>query len=387
MSFIKLTYMYVYAMVKIQVKYKQNDTKEKTNILSVKGGIYMKKRITAFMICILVLLTIPGTVMAKELQMKDIAISDCKVIFEVGDSTEIDLQNVPTGAKITWKSSDKGIVKVTDGKLTGKKPGKAEVRVCVKYKQKNKTKTWKRKIRVTVIEVREDTMLQPREQEKTVYMRTKGMDRYIDEDDPTQNEFSFVFDVSEANRIVSSSLHSTNENVVCKDYLWIQNDKYQSKITGYAIGAGDTDLCFCDKYGKEYKVTLHAMPYENPLSYVSVTNVENGKNLASMVSEQACYFGPLTPFGTAELKFSKKTKRPKIIVRAADHWIIDRIHVDVVTAIYGDVYRNINASKKTIRLKKIIRKDEEFGMHIYLKNTQTGSMQWIRFGSVDPDDF
>ena len=105
MSFIKLTYMYVYAMVKIQVKYKQNDTKKKTNILSVKGGIYMKKSITAFVICILVLLTIPGTVMAKELQMKDIAISDCKVIFEVGDSTEIDLQNVPTGAKITWKSS------------------------------------------------------------------------------------------------------------------------------------------------------------------------------------------------------------------------------------------------------------------------------------------
>ncbi len=73
--------------------------------MSVKGGIYMKKSITAFVICILVLLTIPGTVMAKELQMKDIAISDCKVIFEVGDSTEIDLQNVPTGAKITWKSS------------------------------------------------------------------------------------------------------------------------------------------------------------------------------------------------------------------------------------------------------------------------------------------
>ena len=355
--------------------------------MSVKGGIYMKKSITAFMICILVLLTIPGTVMAKELQMKDIDISDSKVIFEVGDSTEIDLQNVPTGAKITWKSSDKGIVKVTDGKLTGKNPGKAEVNVCVKYKQKNKTKTWKRKIRVTVIEVREDTMLQPRELEKTVYMRTKGMDRYIDEDDPTQNEFSFVFDVSEANRIVSSSLYSTNENVVCKDYLWIQNDKYQSMITGYAIGAGDTDLCFRDKYGKEYKVTLHALPYENPLSYVSVTNVENGKNLATMVSEQACYFGPLTPFGTAELKFSKKTKRPKIIVKADDHWIIDRIHVDVVTAIYGDVYRNINASEKTIQLKKTIRKDEEFGMHIYLKNTQTGSMQWIRFGSVDPDDF
>lgn len=355
--------------------------------MSVKGGIYMKKSITAFVICILVLLTIPGTVMAKELQMKDIAISDCKVIFEVGDSTEIDLQNVPTGAKITWKSSDKGIVKVTDGKLTGKKPGKAEVSVCVKYKQKNKTKIWKRKIRVTVIEVREDTMLQPREQEKTVYMRTKGMDRYIDEDEPTQNEFSFIFDVSEANRIVSSSLYSTNENVVCKDYLWIQNDKYQSKITGYAIGAGDTDLCFRDKYGKEYKVTLHAMPYENPLSYVSVTNVENGKNLAAALSERAWYYG--ADEHIFDLIFPQKTRRPEIVVKAADHWVIDRIYADLLigSGKYTTVeYRNINASEKTIQIKKTIPKESLLEMHIYLKNIRTGGRQWIRFGD-DLDDY
>ena len=351
--------------------------------MSVKGGIYMKKSITAFVICILVLLTIPGTVMAKELQMKDIDISDCKVIFEVGDSTEIDLQNVPTGAKITWKSSDKGIVKVTDGKLTGKNPGKAEVNVCVKYKQKNKTKTWKRKIRVTVIEGREDTMLRPRELEKTVYMRTKKSDRDFDEDEPTQQRFSFVFDVSEANRIVSSSLYSTNENVVSKEYLRLTNDKYQSEIEGYVMDAGDTDLCFRDKYGKEYKVTLHALPYENPLSYVSITNVENGKNLASKLSEVAWYYGDKNIF---ELVFSKKTRKPEIVVKAADHWVIDSIYAYLLIDNGGSgkintvKYGNINASEKTIQIKKTIPKDSFLEMLIYLKNTRTGSRQWIRFG-------
>ena len=355
--------------------------------MSVKGGIYMKKSITAFMICILVLLTIPGTVMAKELQMKDIDISDSKVIFEVGDSTEIDLQNVPTGAKITWKSSDKGIVKVTDGKLTAKNPGKAEVNVCVKYKQKNKTKTWKRKIRVTVIEVREDTMLQPQELEKTVYMRTRKSDRDFDEDEPTQQRFSFVFDVSEANRIVSSSLYSTNENVVSKEYLRLTNDKYQSEIVGYVMDAGDTDLCFRDKYGKEYKVTLHALPYENPLSYVSITNVENGKNLASKLSEVAWYYG--ADEHTFDLIFSQKTRRPEIVVKAADHWIIDSIYAELLigSGKYTTVeYRNINASEKTIQIKKTIPKESLLEMHIYLKNTRTGGRQWIRFGD-DLDDY
>ena len=63
-----------------------------------------------------------------------------KMTIKVGQLASVQVKNLPAGGKVTFKSGNKKVVKVSKkGKLTPKKAGKAVIKATVKYNGKSKT--------------------------------------------------------------------------------------------------------------------------------------------------------------------------------------------------------------------------------------------------------
>ena len=79
-------------------------------------------------------------------------LSTKKVSVVVKKSETVKIKNKPSGAKVTWKSKDKKIAKVSNkGKITGVRQGKTTVTAKLSYKKKGKSvkKTFSVKVTVT----------------------------------------------------------------------------------------------------------------------------------------------------------------------------------------------------------------------------------------------
>lgn len=109
----------------------------------------MAKKIISMLL--VALLMFSGTLPAYGASRKNApALSTKKITLRVGISKNIKLKNNLAGAKVSWKSSNKGIASVKGGTVTGKKEGKAVITCKVAYKQSGRKVTEKLTVDVTV---------------------------------------------------------------------------------------------------------------------------------------------------------------------------------------------------------------------------------------------
>lgn len=77
-------------------------------------------------------------------------ISTKSVKVKVGKTKKVSVKNKPAGAKVTWKTQNKKIATVKNGKIKGVKKGKTKVICTVAYKKAGKATKKNFKIKVTV---------------------------------------------------------------------------------------------------------------------------------------------------------------------------------------------------------------------------------------------
>lgn len=92
---------------------------------------------------------IPGGVApTSEAAAKKVKLSKTKVSIQVGKTKKISIKNAKKGAKVTWKTSNKKVVKIVKSKKKGKKAyavikgakkGAATLRAIYKVGKKKKT--------------------------------------------------------------------------------------------------------------------------------------------------------------------------------------------------------------------------------------------------------
>ena len=114
-----------------------------------------KKKTLAVLMALSVV--IPGSIApTSEAAAKKVKLSKTKVSIQVGKTKKITIKNAKKGAKVTWKTSNKKVVKIVKSKKKGKKAyavikgakkGTATLRAI--YKVGKKKKTMKCKVKVT----------------------------------------------------------------------------------------------------------------------------------------------------------------------------------------------------------------------------------------------
>lgn len=114
-----------------------------------------KKKTLAVLMALSVV--IPGSIApTSEAVAKKVKLSKTKVSIQVGKTKKITIKNAKKGAKVTWKTSNKKVVKIVKSKKKGKKAyavikgakkGTATLRAI--YKVGKKKKTMKCKVKVT----------------------------------------------------------------------------------------------------------------------------------------------------------------------------------------------------------------------------------------------
>ena len=81
-------------------------------------------------------------------------LASSKMTIKVGQIASVQVKDLPAGATVKFKSSNKKVVKVSSkGKLTPKKPGKAVVKATVKYNGKTKVLKCTVKVNKAVVAV------------------------------------------------------------------------------------------------------------------------------------------------------------------------------------------------------------------------------------------
>ena len=130
----------------------------------------------------------------------------------------------------------------------------------------------------------------------------------------------YDFKIKNGNYIIESTVYSSNEEVIKSGDLsvWEGSDPakgdfscHNASISGYVSYPGTTDISFQDKYGQEYVVNLVALPYENPMKSVKVTNLNRGKNLAPKLNTFREY--PRNGFLQFRKVFRRKTRDFSVI--------------------------------------------------------------------------
>ncbi len=197
--------------------------------------------------------------------------------------------------------------------------------------------------------------------------------------------FVFETEFDKEQYLVEPSLRTDNDSVASY-FEWIgwsggaynsNTGKYTNFLSVKPWKPGTAKMSFEDKQGKTYTVVLKALPYENPIKSLKITNINKGKNLAKKVNESFQYTSQKGEQGG--LIFPKKTASPKIKLEAKTGWKIKKI-----TAKYSgheEYVNNVNAQTKTMKLKEA-DKGAELWLHITFKNTDNGAAICIVFGDL-----
>ena len=103
----------------------------------------MKRRFLSILICVIMLLSLTGVLTQTDSMAASIKLSKKKITLYVGDSVKLKLKNAKGTVK--WKSSKTSVAKVSKGKVTAKKKGKATIKATYKKKTYKCTVTVKDK--------------------------------------------------------------------------------------------------------------------------------------------------------------------------------------------------------------------------------------------------
>lgn len=212
-------------------------------------------------------------------------------------------------------------------------------------------------------------------QKQTVYLESRNAGTFA-----ARHHFDFYIELSDGNRINSSSIRSDNEwvtgNIECITESWDGEwGKYNCVLCICPRYPGTANILFEDQKGRAYTVTANVLPYENPVKSLKVTNIDEGKNLAEKVDESTQYW-------QKQLIFSETTSAPKVKVEAAKNWKIISMSIAVIKRgryVYDRDIRDINAQTKAVKIKKA-SKGCIFVVDISLKNMKNGAEQRVHLG-------
>ncbi len=250
----------------------------------------MKKHLTALFIAMFALIAcLTGTPFTVRVSAATPAAAKKKVtLYTDSPKYMIELKNVKSGAKITYKTSDESVVTVKKGKVTPVGVGKATVTVKIKQK-----KTYTIKITFTVKESikEEEPALDAEDYDADVIDKLNRISLFdnelaikkaLEDDDASAlNESTkMLYDrvISLAKQLKGKTEYDTVKNI--HDYI-VLNTQYPSSYSGdgvhslnYALNKG---VCVCDGYSKAFYFLCKANGIEAVIMNGQTTNAAYGE--------------------------------------------------------------------------------------------------------------
>lgn len=208
---------------------------------------------------------------------------------------------------------------------------------------------------------------------QAIYLNSKDADESV-----KQAELYYYIGLSDGDAIREDTIRSDNELVSGEVRCYKPVNMEGVILNVSPASPGTANISFEDGAGREYTVTAEALPYENPIQSLKITNVKNGKNLAGKLDGARAY--------TQEMfTFSQKTDKPKLKVVCKEGWRLGYVRIDTPSDWYS-VRIFAPTGSKTLKLEKAAKGDYVWLSNLMFINEENGGYQMVEDFGRRPSD-